>query len=54
MSAEEIAKEIIVAMIHKGFFDDCSNNHNQESRTDERISLISKSFEEICKTIKNS
>lgn len=54
MSAEEITKEIVVAMIQKGYFDQCADNHNQATRTDERIRLISKAFREICTTVKDA
>jgi hypothetical protein len=54
MSAEEITKEIVVAMIQKGYFDECTDNHNQSTRTDERIRLISKVFREICSTVKDA
>lgn len=54
MSVEEITKEIVIAMIQKGYFDQCTDNHNQTTRTDERIQLISKAFREICSTVKDA
>ena len=54
MRDEEIAKDIVIAMIQQGFFDNCNDNHNQKTRTNERITLISHSFRELCKAIKNS
>lgn len=54
MRDEEIAKDIVVAMIQQGFFDNCNDNHNQQTRTNERITLIAHSFKELCKAIKSS
>lgn len=51
MSNEEISKEIIVALIQKGLFDQMDNNQSYTSKREERTHAICQAFSSITKTV---
>lgn len=54
MSIEEIAKEIIIAMIQKGHFDQVDKHNNQTVISEERITHICKSYIALTETLRTS
>ena len=50
MAPEEIAKEVIVAMIQKGLFDYADNTESQATIQEERTHAICQTFTSIAKT----